>query len=251
MKGKGFRILLPLAFWLLIWSLLARWVDVTAEMGNALLLPGPGMVLGTLLDLAGEPTFWGTALLSLGRMFGGIAAGALAGVLLAVVTAASRVLDLICSPAVKVVRAVPVASFILLILLWTERDLVPVIISALMVLPVIWAAVRQGIDSVDRQLLELAAVYRFDRWKTLRLVWLPAVRSAFTTGLATAMGLAWKAGVAAEVLCQPKMAIGTQIFRAKQLLETARLFAWTIVVILLSLAMETLIRLLLRRGARL
>lgn len=251
MKGKGFRILFPLLFWLLVWALISWRVDVTAEMGNALLLPGPRMVLSTLFILAGESSFWITALLSLGRMFAGIAMGAMLGVVLAVLTAASGLADLIFSPAIKVVRAVPVASFILLVLLWTDRGWVPVVISALMVIPVVWAAVRQGIDGVDRQLLELAHIYRFDRLKTLRLVWLPAVKAAFTTGLATAMGLAWKAGVAAEVLCQPKLAIGTQIFRSKQLLETAQLFAWTIVVILLSLAMEKLIKLVLRRGARL
>ena len=250
MKRKVFRILFPLLFWLLVWGLISWRVDVTAEMGNTLLLPYPGMVWGALVALAGEKDFWLTAMLSLARMFGGIAMGAVAGVFLAVLTAASGMADLLLSPAVKVVRAVPVASFILLVLLWTDRGWVPVVISAFMVVPVVWASVRQGIDGVDRQLLELAHVYRFDRWKILRLVWLPAVKAAFTTGLATAMGLAWKAGVAAEVLCQPKLAIGTQIFRSKQLLETAQLFAWTIVVILLSLVMEKLVKLLLRKGGK-
>lgn len=248
MKDRVFRILFPLLFWLLIWEMASRIVALTAEMGSQLLLPGPSLVLNSLMSLAKESAFWSTAAISLMRIFLGIAIGAAVGMALAVLTAADRRIDMVFSPAIKVIRAVPVASFILLILLWMGRDWVAVAISALMVVPVIWASVRQGIDGVDRKLLELAAVYRFDRWKTLRLVWLPGIRASFTTGLATAMGLAWKAGVAAEVLCQPKMAIGTQIFRSKQLLETSQLFAWTIVVILLSLAMEKLMKILLRRG---
>jgi NitT/TauT family transport system permease protein len=200
-----------------------------------------------LVTLAADSTFWKTAFLSLARMFCGIAMGAFVGVFLAVLTAASGLAELLLSPAVKVVRAVPVASFILLVLLWSDRDWVPVVISALMVIPVVWAAVRQGIDGVDRQLLELARVYRFDRWKTLRLVWLPAVKAAFTTGLATAMGLAWKSGVAAEVLCIPKWAIGAEIYHAKLGLEIPDLFASTIVVVTLSLLLEKLLRLGLSR----
>lgn len=242
MKGKRSDLLLPLLFWLLVWEGASRAVGAMSEMGSTLLLPGPVTVLRTLWRLAGDGAFWQTAFLSLGRMFCGIAVGAVLGTVLAVLTAFSRWADRLLSPAIKVIRAVPVASFILLVLLWVQRGWVPVVIAALMVLPVVWAAVRQGIDGVDRQLLELAKVYRFDRRKTLRLVWLPGVQDAFTTGLATAMGLAWKAGVAAEVLCQPRQAIGTQIFRAKQLLETSRLFAWTLVVIALSLVMEALVK---------
>lgn len=248
MKRKLVSVLFPLIFWLLIWQIAAMLVDANAAMGGELLLPSPLRVLAVLAGLVGKGAFWRSAFLSLGRMFSGILVGALVGVVLAVLTAASRWCDLLLTPAVKVVRAVPVASFILLVLLWVRRGWVPVVISALMVVPVVWGAVRQGIDTADRQLLELCRCYRFDRAKTLRLFWLPSVAPAFASGLATAMGLAWKAGVAAEVLCQPKNAIGTQIYRTKLELATPELFAWTLVVILLSLAMEGLVKRLLRKG---
>ena len=251
MKQKWMRVVLPLVFWLLIWQAAAVWVEQGTPMGGEFLLPGPLHVWEALMDIAGSEVFWETAFLSVGRMFFGILLGALLGVALAVLTAANRWCDLLLSPAVKVVRAVPVASFILLVLLWVGRGWVPVVISALMVLPVIWGSVRQGIDTADRQLLELARCYRFDRRKILRLFWIPSAAPAFMTGLATAMGLAWKAGVAAEVLCQPKFAIGTQIYRTKYQLETPELFAWTMVVILLSLLMEKLVKWLLERGRRL
>ena len=248
MKHKVLSILFPLFFWLLVWQGIAMAVDANAAMGGELLLPSPVRVLTVLAGLAGEWPFWRSALLSLARMFFGILIGAVLGVGLAVLTAASRWCDLLFTPAVKVVRAVPVASFILLVLLWVRRDWVPVAISILMVLPVIWGSVRQGIGSADRRLLELCRCYRFDRAKILRLFWVPSVASAFASGLATAMGLAWKAGVAAEVLCQPRFAIGTQIYRTKLELATPDLFAWTLVVILLSLAMEWLVKYLLRKG---
>ena len=92
--------------------------------------------------------------------------------------------------------------------------------------------------------------YRFGRWKTLRLVYVPSVLPYFASGCATGLGLAWKAGVAAEVLCQPRLAIGTQVYRAKITLETPDLFAWTAVVIALSFLLEYALGLLFRRLGR-
>ena len=131
---------------------------------------------------------------------------------------------------------------------------VPAIVSGLMVLPVLWGNVCKGISQTDGQLLEAARAYRFGRWKTLRLVYVPSVLPYFASGCATGLGLAWKAGVAAEVLCQPRLAIGTQVYRAKITLETPDLFAWTAVVIALSFLLEYALGLLFRRlgkGAKL
>ena len=170
------------------------------------------------------------------------------GMALAVLGWVSPWLERLFAPAVRVIRAVPVASFILLVLLWVERGWVPVAVSALMVLPVVWAAVRQGLAAADPQLLELARCYRMSRWKIIRLVYLPALAPAFSAGLATAMGLAWKSGVAAEVLCTPKVGLGTEIYWARQALESPELFAWTITVVVLSLLMEQIVERLLKRG---
>ena len=220
----------------------------SAENGFlSVILPGPAAVLGTLIQLAGVPSFWQTALLSLVRVLAGLLAGTLLGALTAALTCASRWADVLLSPAVRVIRAVPVVSFILFVLLWTRRGLVPVVVSALMVLPVVWGNVSRGIRETDPRLLEQAGALRFSRLKTVRLVYLPSVRPYFLSAVVTSLGLAWKSGVAAEVLCRPAWAVGTQIVQARDYLETPSLFAWTLVVLLLSLALEKLLSALLNR----
>lgn len=218
--------------------------------GNELLLPYPLTVLSTLGQLAVTVPFWQTVGLTLCRILAGLAAGTLLGVLLALLTCASRWADLLLSPAIRVVRATPVVSFIVLVLLWVRTDQVPAVISALMVLPVIWANVSRGVRETDPQLLELARAYGFGRGKTLRLIYLPGVQPYFTAGITTAMGLAWKSGVAAEVLCQPLRAIGTQVFRSRITLEVPALFAWTVTVVVLSLILEHILTRLIRRFGR-
>lgn len=242
------RVLLPVLFWLGVWQLAA------AAVGQELLLPGPAAVGRRLLELAAGAVFWQTALASLLRIFGGLLLGVALGALLAGLTAWVPLLDWVLTPAVKVVRATPVASFILLVYLWVERGRVPGLISALMVLPVVWGNVTRGIAETDPQLLELARAYGFGRGRTLRRIYIPSVLPYFASGCRTALGLAWKAGVAAEVLCQPRLAIGTQVYRAKITLETPDLFAWTAVVIALSFLLEYALGLLFRRlgkGAKL
>lgn len=240
--------LLPLIFWIGVWQLAAWLVELSVESrGNELLLPYPLSVGKSLIRLAGEGGFWKTVAASLVRILSGMILGTAAGALLAVLTTGSWILDGILSPAIRVVRATPVASFILLVLLWTGRDSVPVIIAALMVLPVVWENFSRGIRATDPQLLEMAKAYRFSRFKTLRLIYIPSLRPYFSAALTNAMGLAWKSGAAAEVLCLPKQAIGTQIYNSKMYLEIPDLFAWTVVVVTLSLILEKLLRRMLSR----
>lgn len=241
---RTLKIAVPLVFWLGVWQFAAM------AVGLELLLPAPLTVVRSLGTLAVTAEFWLSALYTLGRVVIGLIGGVIAGGLLAFLTHFCHWADLLLSPVVRVIRATPVVSFILLVYLWVTRANIPGVIAALMVLPVIWGNLAAGLNAVDGQLLEMARAYRFSRLKTLRLVYLPSLRAHFVSGLITAFGLAWKSGVAAEVICPPKMAIGSQIKQARDALETPELFAWTLTVIVLSLVLETLLRRILRgKGA--
>lgn len=237
---KIIKYVIPPVFWLGVWQLGAMLVDME------LLLPGPIAVVRALAGLIVTGDLWLSALYTLLRVLAGLAAGTAAGVLLAFLCHASPWAGIVLAPAVRVVRATPVVSFILLVYLWVSRANIPGVIAALMVLPVIWGSVTAGLAAVDPKLLELARAYRFGRGKTLRLVTLPSLRPHLESGLLTAFGLAWKSGVAAEVICPPARAIGSRIQQARLALETPELFAWTLVLIALSLTLEGLLRRLLR-----
>lgn len=233
------RVILPLIFWLAVWQLGGFLVERgVSGRGNELLLPYPATVARALLRLCRTAEFWESVLWSLGRILTGLAAGTAAGAALAVLTCASDWCESLLAPAIRVIRATPITSFILLILLWTGRDHVPGIIAALMVVPVVWENLSQGIRATDPKLLEMAKAYRFSRLKTAVLIYWPSIRPYFGAAVTTAMGLAWKSGVAAEVISLPKLAIGTEIYQSKLYLEIPDLFAWTLVVIAMSLLLE-------------
>lgn len=221
-----------LLFWTLVWQAAAM------AMGNPLLLPAPLQVVQRLWTLMAEGAFWQITFVSIGRVLLGVLLGIALGVVLAVLTCVSRIADMLVAPAMTAIQATPVASFAILVLIWLDRDFVPVLICVMMVLPVIWNNVSTGIRMTDAQLLEMAKVYRLPKLRILRRIYVPSVLPYFRSASTNALGLGWKAGIAAEVLTVPKLSIGRMISEGKLYVMTEDMFAWTLTVVALSLLLQ-------------
>ena len=239
-KKRRIQILAASVFWLGVWQAAA------AAIGQEVFLVSPVQAIGTLVELLPQAEFWQRIGFSAGRILLGFGLGVLSSAVLAV--AAEKWEDALLAPVMQLVKATPVASFIILALVWVSGSSLSVLISFLMVLPVLYSAVRTGIGSADRQLLEMAQVFRLPLGRRLRAVWLPAVLPAFRQGCSVALGICWKSGVAAEVIGLPDGSIGDALYRAKITLSTGELFAWTFVIILLSAVFEKLFLALLDKA---
>lgn len=241
MRGKPYlKNLLATLFWVAAWYLLAFFV------GNPLLLPTPWQVAVRLWELGKTASFWQITLSSIGRILLGAASAIVLAVILAVLTTASFLVATLLGPLMTAIQAAPVASFAILLLIWMDRDWVPVLICGMMVLPVVWSNVCTGIRQTDGQLLEMAKVYRLPPWRRLTRIWIPSILPYFRAACGSALGLGWKAGIAAEVLTVPKASMGRMISEAKLYLMTEDLFAWTLSVVLLSLLLQKCVLTLLK-----
>ena len=238
---RAARLVLVAAFWLVVWHLAAL------AVGQRLLLPAPAEVGSRLAELAVTAPFWTTVAYSLVRILAGFALGTAAGTLFAVAAARWRVVDTLVSPLVGAIRAAPVVSFIILVLIWVDSSRLAVVVSALMVLPVTFAAVLEGVRQRDPAMLEVAAVFEIPLLRRLPAVDIPAVLPFFAAACQVGIGLAWKSGIAAEVIGLPAGSVGERLYDAKVLLESADLFVWTGVVVALSLVAERVVAALLRR----
>jgi len=210
-------------------------------VGRELLLPAPLATVRRLFELLAKGESWAYAGLSLLRIMSGYLLGVLAGVLLAVLTARSRFAESLLSPLRGVVKATPVTSLILLALLWLNSSLVPLFISFLMVLPMVWADTADAILHTDPRLVEMGRVFGLSRTKIVRKIYVPSVLPQFLAACTTSLGFAWKSGVAAEIIALPLRSIGYQLYEAKLRIETLDLFAWTLLVILMSMGLEWLL----------
>lgn len=173
---------------------------------------------------------------------------ALAVVLAGLSARFSRVKELL-APLVAAVKTVPVASFIILALIWLSSRTLPLFIAALMVFPPVYLNVLEGIRRTDASLLEMARVFRVPFSRTLRGVYLPQVLPYFRSAVSAALGLCWKAGTAAEVIALSSGSIGEKLYNAKIYFQTADLFAWTAAIVLISAAFEKLFLLLVDKIA--
>lgn len=222
-------------FWLAVWQIIYKCV------GRDLLFASPASVLRRIVELAATWEFWRIIATSLCRIMSGFLLGLLFGSILGVVTARWNPVHQLMKLPLSIIRSTPVASFVILALIWISGRNLSTFISFLMVLPIAQENVHQGLKHYDPLLLETAKVYHLSRIQTIRVVYLPAVMPYFLSACRVAIGFAWKSGIAGEVLAIPKDAIGTQLYNAKIYLETTDLFAWTAVIILLSVLLEKLV----------
>lgn len=234
-QKRRLGLLAAAGFWLGVWQLAAL------AVGQPVLLPTPAQALEELVRLLPTPALWQRAAFSTGRILLGFGLGAVCSTVLAAAAWRWGAMELLLAPVMQLVKATPVASFIILALVWVSGRSLSVLISFLMVVPVLYGAVRTGLGSVDRQLVEMGQVFRLSRWRRLRAIWLPGVLPAFRQGCSVALGICWKSGIAAEIIGLPDGSLGDALYRAKITLSTGEMFAWTAVILLLSAGFEKLL----------
>lgn len=227
-----------------VWQIAAMAVDM--EM----LLASPFDVLKRLSVLVTEKSFLSTILFSTGRILAGFAISLLSGIVLAVAAGRFRAVEYLLWPYIVTFKSVPVASFIILCLIWFSYSQLTVFIAFLISFPVIYSNVLQGIKNADPQLLEMAGSFNLPWHRRFLYVYIPAIRPFLVSSCSVAVGMAWKAGVAAEVIGVVGGSIGERLYNAKIYFSNADLLAWTVVIIVLSIAVEKAVAVLLDAAYR-
>lgn len=216
-------------------------------VNQELLIVSPLDVLLRLLELIRTKIFWLSAFNSIFRITSGFILAVVMGILLAILSCLFPIIKYLFNPIINLIKATPVASFIILALVWIKSYNLPVFISFLMVLPIVWENVIQGIVNTDKSLLEMAKFFKVEKAKILSKIYLPSVMPYFTAACTTGLGLAWKAGCAAEVIANTNLSIGGEIYKSKIYMETVDLFAWTTIIVLLSILLEKLMLYFMKR----
>lgn len=228
-KKKGIGVIL---FWLIIWQ------TVYIVIGSDVLFASPYNTVCEIIKLILSSEFYKIIFCSFFRIAIGFFAGTAVGIILGIITGVNQTAYDLFKPAVNVIKAAPVASFIILALAWLKSGEVPVFISFLTVIPIIWANITEGIRNIDAKLLEMAQVYNFTREMKLKKIYIPSLKPYMRSAVSTGAGFAFKSGIAAEVIGSPAFSIGRKLYESKIYLETSQLFAWTAIIIVLSIIFE-------------
>ena len=243
--GTALGILLSLIFWCTIWYL------ASIIYAKPLLLPAPTTVFPRVFKLIFSARFWAYMLRTSFTLLLGYIAGSVLGLLLGIFTAKSRLLDLLFTPIFSILRATPVACFIIIAWVFLGSAKLPAVIAALMVAPVMMTNVATGVRSAQKELLEASSVLRLSLWDKIRVVYFPALLPHLTSGLVISAGLAWKSGIAAEVIALSADTLGFAVYEAKSwTMDVVELFALTILIAIFALLGESLLSFALKLLAR-
>ncbi len=244
---NALRVVMVTALWVLLWDLAAILLSRNNEL-MLLLLPRPATVFDKWLEIAFTEEFLQSVMSSLLRIMSGFAIGLVIGFFAGVLTNFVRLADWILSPIFKMIRAVPVVAITILFFSLFKSDRLPTVIVALMVIPLVWATVHDGLSRENKELSEMAKLYRLSPQKQFLNIKLPSLTPSLLTASVNALGLAWKSGIAAEVISEPNVALGTIMMEGKGMIDFSVVYAVTLTVVILSLVIEVLLKNLCRRA---
>ncbi len=239
-----FTKLVVLCFWLTIWQL------ISVLIHNPLILVGPIEIVLNLTKISLTKLFWLSIANTMLRIMLGFVTAFLVAFIISIASCMSSYFKLFIEPIIQLIKIVPVTSFILLVIVFLAKVYITSFIVFLMVLPIFYFNIVGGIRSVDRNLLELATIYKFSWAKRVKHIYLHSLKPYVVIAIKAGLGFSWKAGLTAEILALPRMSIGYELNNAKIYLDTLNLFSWTVVVVLLSLLFEYLIMWLLGKEVR-
>ncbi|MBO5909246.1 MAG: ABC transporter permease subunit [Clostridia bacterium] len=212
-----------------------------------LILPSPKTVFLKWLDIAFTGPYIKAVLFSVLRIIVGFSLGVIIGFALGVFTHSVSVADTVLSPLIKVIRAVPVVAISILLFLFFSNDVLPIWIVCLMVTPLIWQSVHDSLSSPDVSLMEMARMFHLTKPQVFFNIKLPMMIPSLMSTAVSSLGLAWKSGLAAEVICLPDISLGTKLWQSKGNVEFDEVYAVTLTVVILSLIIEMLFKALYRR----
>jgi NitT/TauT family transport system permease protein len=237
-SGTCFTLMALLIFW-----------QGLAFFYTPLILPGPVLTLRTLAGIIGGKSFLTAALVTLKRLGVGILAAVAAGGVSGMLMGYSRRLKEALESLIFLIQAVPPILLMTLAMIWFGLDgRATVFIVFICGLPVMAVNVKEGFENIDPKLLEMGRMFKFSRRKMLTEIIIPSLSAYFKSGLIVVMGLGWKVAVMGEVLGSGS-GLGSQISDARVNLETEKVFAWGIVVIILCyLSQKALALIFKKRG---
>ena len=223
-------------FWLLVWQLAAMVLD------NDILLVGPFEMMRVLISMMREGAFYLAVGSSLLRIGSGFLLAACAGIIFGAAASFHPFISSLLMPPVALMKSIPVASFVILAIIWLGgTQNLSMFVSFVVVFPMVYLSTISGIGSTDRKLLEMADIFRVSRYRKWYYIYFPALLPYLLNCFRTALAMAWKSGVAAELIGQPRGTIGGNLYQAKIFLDTPALFAWTFTIIVVSFLFEKIV----------
>ncbi len=231
-------------------SIVIVWEIVSIAINAPIIFPSPKITFLSLWRIIFDKLFLYTILGSISRWLISILVSFICAIIFGIFSGLNNLFNTMFKPYLHIIMATPVISIILVALIWFNDFMVPIFVSFLVCFPIICNNINYGIRNIDERIIQMANIYKVHRTQMFFDIYLPSLIPSIFSGLSTALALGWKVVIVTEVISQPNFSIGTMLYNANILLETENLFAWTIVVVLLSFIFDLFIKIAEKRIMR-
>lgn len=175
---------------------------------------------------------------SLIRVFITLAVDSLIAFAFGIISGLNKNIEDFLSAPESILKSSPTIAVLLLALIWFKSNMTPIFVASLIVLPILYRNIVDGVKNIDKNLIEMSYDFNVHFGKRLKSLYLPCIRPFLKNGYVLSTGFAVKVVIMAEVLSQPKYGIGSAFQTAKVQLETASIFAWTGIAVLLAALLQ-------------
>jgi len=208
---------------------------------QSFILPSPGEAFAALKHLLVNEDAADTLLITAKRAGIGFSFALLIGTVVGGLAGLSMTLSSLCRPLVTLILGTPPVAWLVLALVWFgNSDGTPIFTVGVACLPIIFANAMQGVRTTDGDLKEMADAYRLGIRQRVLDLYFPHLLSYLLPAVVTAIGVAWKVVVMAELLAS-QSGVGAEMAIARSLLETPTTIAWIVAVVVLLLMTEYLV----------
>ncbi len=218
------------------------WFLYSKYFNNTLVFPGPNKTLKTFFALFSKEKNYTILFCTFYRFIISILISMLIGTFLGVISGIFKTIEEFLHPIMVGLRTLPLASVIVFIMVVFGISNSPVIISCLMIIPIIYQAILEGVKDIDKDLMEVWKLDSNMNFMIVRRVILPQVGVFIKTALIQAIGLCFKVLIMAEFICQTNNSIGKKLVTAKNNVMYNEVFAWSLLLVIVVIILELLLK---------
>lgn len=208
-------------------------------LNHGRVIPAPAETFLALVRILSQPEAWLEIAATLSRGAGGLALGSLVGITAGIAVGRHKHAMNAITPVITLVQSCPPIVWISMLLVWLSvGGVVPLMVTFISVVPVLFLTTANAVNALDEGWFDVASVYRIPYIKQLKSIILPGITKGLSAGFSYAFGIAWKVTATAEFFGAPN-GIGARIFHCYRNLNLPELFAWTLVIAILGITLET------------
>ena len=208
---------------------------------GAYVLPSPRSVLIGLVEILRTGEIWKHTAASLYRIAVGFGAAVVVSVLLALAAFVSKLARGVVHDVLAVLNSTSVFVWIVISIIWFGlSNWAPIFTTFMITLPVVASNIVEGVENVDRRLLEMGEVYRLSGGQKFTAIVIPSTLPYLVAGMKVGFGLALKVSVVAEIFGVTS-GIGYIMNYSREILATPMVIAWAVVMIVIMMLTDTLV----------